>query len=65
MEPTGTAKSQFRVLQAGLGYSQSLVHFTWAGFDGMDEVSGNGHAELLKDTAESKIEITLTYHNGD
>ncbi|WEX91613.1 hypothetical protein PZN02_005878 (plasmid) [Sinorhizobium garamanticum] len=28
----------------------------------MDEVSGDGHAELLDD---GTIEITFAYHNGD
>ncbi|MBZ9857184.1 hypothetical protein LB566_25655 [Mesorhizobium sp. CA13] len=54
----------FGVLQAGLDliYSPSMVHFTWAGCDEMDEVTGDGHAELLDD---GSIEITFTYHNGD
>jgi hypothetical protein len=45
-----------------LGYSPSMVFFTWAGFDEMDEISGDGHAELLND---GTIEITCAYHNGD
>ncbi|MBZ9921727.1 hypothetical protein LB579_28955 [Mesorhizobium sp. BR1-1-7] len=54
----------FGVLQAGLDliYSPSMVHFTWAGCDEMDEVTGDGHAELLDD---GSIEITFTYHNGE
>jgi hypothetical protein len=54
----------FGALQAGLdlGYSPSMVFFTWAGFDEMDEVSGDGSAELLDD---GSIEITFAYHNGD
>ncbi len=36
--------------------------FTWAGFDEMDEVAGDGHAELLDD---GSIEITFAFHNGD
>ena len=60
----GHGEIAFGALQAGLdlGYSQNLVHFTWAGFDEMDEVSGDGHAELLDD---GTIEITFAYHNGD
>lgn len=60
----GHGEIAFGALQAGLdlGYSQSMVHFTWVGFDEMDEVSGDGHAELLDDGA---IEITFAYHNGD
>jgi hypothetical protein len=60
----GHGEIAFGALQAGLdlGYSQNLVHFTWAGFDEMDEISGDGHAELLDD---GTIEITFAYHNGD
>jgi transposase len=54
----------FGALQAGLdvSYSPSMVFFTWGGRDEMDEVSGDGHAELL---ADGSIEITFAYHNGD
>ncbi len=45
-----------------LGYGPSMVFFIWAGFDEMDEVTGDGHAELLDD---GSIEITFAYHNGD
>lgn len=60
----GHGEIAFGALQAGvdLGYSQSLIHFTWAGFDEMDEVSGDGHAELPDD---GTIEITFAYQNGD
>ena len=51
-------------LQAGLdlSYSPAMVFFTWEGCDEMDEVTGDGHAELLDD---GSIEITFAYHNGD
>ncbi|MES0157841.1 hypothetical protein NKJ81_30525 [Mesorhizobium sp. M0018] len=39
-----------------------MVFFTWGGGDEMDEISGDGHAQLLDD---GSIEITLSYHNGD
>jgi len=54
----------FGAMQAtlDLGYSPSMVFFTWTGFDEMDKVTGDGHAELLDDGA---IEITFAYHNGD
>ncbi len=54
----------FGATQAGLDreYGRSGVFFTWAGFDEMDEVTGEGSAELLDDGA---IEITFEYHNGD
>lgn len=60
----GRGEIAFGAQQAGLdlGYSQDLVHFTWAGFDEMDEVAGDGHAELLDD---GTIEITFAFHNGD
>lgn len=41
----------FGAMQASLDleYSRSMVFFTWAGFDKMDDVSGSGSAELLDD----------------
>ena len=60
----GHGEIAFGALQAGLelGYSQSIVHFTWTGHEEMDEALGDGHAELLDD---GTIEITFAYHNGD
>ncbi|MDK1494667.1 hypothetical protein QN219_32660 [Sinorhizobium sp. 7-81] len=60
----GHGEIAFGAMQAGLdlGYSTSMVSFTWAGCDEMDEVWGDGHAELLDD---GTIEITFAYHNGD
>mgnify|MGYP006267265037 CR=1 FL=1 len=54
----------FGALQAGLDieYSRSSIGFTWRGFDEMDEVSGDGSAELLDD---GTIQIEFAYHNGD
>jgi hypothetical protein len=54
----------FGALQAGLdlSYGPSMVFFTWGGCDEMDEVSGDGSAELLDD---GLVEITFAYHNGD
>ena len=45
-----------------LEYSRSMVVFTWAGFDEMDEVNGTGSAELNDD---GTLEITFAYHLGD
>ncbi|MEI9425789.1 hypothetical protein O7A70_32260 [Mesorhizobium sp. Cs1299R1N1] len=39
-----------------------MVFFTWADFDEMDEVTGDGSAELLDD---GSIDITFDYPNGD
>ena len=60
---TVAAKSPSALSQAGLDieYSRSSVGFTWEGFDEMDEVSGDGSAELLHDGSA----IELAYHNGD
>jgi len=54
----------FGAMQASLDleYSRTLVFFTWAGFDEMDEVNGSGSAELLDD---GSLEIEFTYHLGD
>jgi hypothetical protein len=60
----GCGEIAFGALQAGLDieYSRASVGFTWEGFDEMDEVSGDGSAELLDD---GSIEIEFAYHNGD
>jgi hypothetical protein len=54
----------FGALQAGLDleYSRSSIGFASEGFDGMDEVSGDGSAELLDDDT---IEIEFAPRNGD
>lgn len=38
-----------------------MVHFAWAGIDEMDQVSGDGNAELFDDGA---IDIVFACHNG-
>ncbi|RVJ83250.1 hypothetical protein [Sinorhizobium meliloti] len=60
----GHGEIAFGAMQADLdlAYGTSMVPFTWAGCDEMDEVSGDGHAELLD---SGSIEITFAYHNGD
>lgn len=60
----GHGEIAFGAMQAGLdlGYSPSMVIFTWARFDEMDEVNSDGSAEFLDD---GSIEITFAYHNGD
>ena len=60
----GSGEIAFGALQAGLDieYSRSSIAFAWVGFDEMDEVSGDGSAELLDD---GSIEIEFAYHNGD
>ena len=60
----GHGEIAFGALQAGLDikYSHLSVGFTWEGFDEMDEVSGDGSAELNDD---GSIEIEFDCHNGD
>ena len=51
-------------LQTGLDieHSRASIGFTWQGFDEMDEVSGDGSAELLDD---GSIETGFAFRNGD
>lgn len=44
-----------------LEYGRSIVFFSWAGFDEMDEVNGSGSAELLDD---GSLKIEFAYHLG-
>jgi hypothetical protein len=47
----GTGEFAFGVVNATLDvvYDQSIVFFTWVGFDEGDEVTGSGSAELQDD----------------
>ena len=60
----GHGEVAFGALQAGLDidYSATVVFFTWAGFDEMDEANGSGSAELQDD---GTLEIEFAYHLGD
>jgi hypothetical protein len=60
----GHGEIAFGAMQAGLEleYSRTVVFFTWAGFDEMDEVSGSGSAELQDD---GSLEIEFFRRNGD
>ena len=51
------SKPGFGVLQAGFTSNTAGIR----GFDELDEVSGDGSAELLE---EGSIEIEFAYHNG-
>jgi hypothetical protein len=64
IQANGHGEIAFGAMRAGLDleYSRSMVFFTWAGFDEMDEVSGSGSAELLDD---GSLEIAFAYHLGD
>lgn len=60
----GHGEIAYGAMQAGLDleYGRSIVFFTWAGFDEMDDVRGTGSAELNDD---GSIEIEFAYHLGD
>ncbi len=60
----GHGEIAFGEMQAGLDleYGRSMVFFTWAGFEEMDEVSGSGSAELMEN---GSLEIEFAYHLGD
>jgi hypothetical protein len=45
-----------------LEYSPTMIFFTWAGFDEMDEVNGAGCAEL---DGNGNLEVELSFHLGD
>ena len=64
IDEDGHGEITFGALQAGfdLEYSHSIVFFTWAGYDEMDEVTGSGSAELLDN---GTLEIEFAYHLGD
>jgi hypothetical protein len=60
----GRGEIAFGALQASLDieYGRDSIGLTWEGSDEMDEVSGDGSAELLDD---GSIEIEFAYRNGD
>jgi hypothetical protein len=60
----GRGEIAFGAMQATLDveYGPTSIAFTWIGCDEMDEVCGEGSAELLED---GSIEIELEYDNGD
>ena len=60
----GHGEIAYGAMQASLDleYSRSMIVFTWAGFDEMDDVSGSGAAELQDD---GSLEIEFAYHLGD
>jgi len=61
---TGRGEIAFGAMQATLDveYGPTSIAFTWIGFDEMDEVSGEGSAELLED---GSIVIEFEYDGGD
>lgn len=64
IDDDGHGEIAFGALQAGLDieYARSIVFFTWAGCDEMEEINGSGSAELLEDDS---LEIEFAIHFGD
>ena len=60
----GRGEIAFGAMQATLDveYGPTSIAFTWIGSDELDEISGEGNAELLED---GSIEIEFEYDNGD
>lgn len=60
----GRGEIAFGAMQASLDieYTATVIFFTWAGFEEMDEVNGSGSAELQDD---GTLEIEFAYHLGD
>jgi hypothetical protein len=60
----GHGEIAFGAMQATLDveYGPNSIAFTWIGSDEMDEVSGEGSAELLDD---GTIKIEFEYDSGD
>lgn len=60
----GAGEFAFGVVTAGLQcyYSSDGASFTWAGFDEMDEISGDGSADLADD---GTLEGEICFYNGD
>jgi hypothetical protein len=64
IQANGRGEIAFGALEAALDieYGRSSIGFTWNGADEMDQVEGDGSAELLDD---GSIEIEFAYRNGD
>jgi hypothetical protein len=63
-EDNGQGEFAFGCVNGGLDceYSRRIIFFTWQGFDEMDEVSGDGSAELEDD---GSLDIEINFHHGD
>jgi hypothetical protein len=63
-EDNGHGEFAFGAVNGGLDceYSRRIIFFTWQGFDEMDEVSGDGSAELGDD---GSLEVEFRFHLGD
>lgn len=63
-EGNGHGEFSFGALNGGLDcqYGHRIIFFTWQGFDEMDEVNGDGSAEL-NDDGSLEIEIRFCLGN--
>ena len=63
-DDNGRGEFAFGCVNGGLDceYSHRIIFFTWQGYDEMDEVSGDGSAELEDD---GSLEIEIRFHLGD
>lgn len=63
-EDNGQGEFAFGCVNGGLDceYSRRIIFFTWQGFDEMDEVSGDGSAELEDN---GSLDIEINFHHGD
>ncbi|MCC6890401.1 MAG: hypothetical protein IT536_17895 [Hyphomicrobiales bacterium] len=60
----GGGQFVFGAVQGGLDcrYGKAGLRFTWAGFDEMDQASGDGEAQLADD---GTLKGTIRFHLGD
>ena len=60
----GHGEFAFGCVNGGLDceYATRTIFFTWQGFDEMDEVSGDGSADL---DDEGTLEVEIRFHLGD
>ena len=63
-EADGHGDFAFGCINAGLDceYARRIIFFTWTGFDEMDQVQGDGSAEL---DDQGSLEIEIRFHGGD
>lgn len=63
-EDQGRGEFAFGCVNGGLDceYSRRIIFFTWQGSDEMDDVNGDGTAELEDD---GSVEIEIRFHHAD
>ena len=63
-DDNGHGEFAFGAVNGGLDceYSRRVIFFTWRGFDELDEVCGDGSAELNDD---GSLDVEIRFHRGD